>query len=459
MKQLNQIVWYMGYIVSIIPVSMLVIYYLGSDIVIQIPLAIGIVGTLIMVVIGRGGDLDMAPPAVTDYPVPFIGMSKIGASQMTALLKNGLAMAALPFTFMGVPAMIVIVALVTIPIAIVMIIMAVCLIPYLLVVDGLFLLVLTVAKIVDRRQYDANTRRLVCPECGKMSHRPIYNVEGRMMDGLSPTVKGIFSVEMESRNVPCFGSKGGRKRLDQYCPECRATVVTEEGKPFVVSMAGAPSSGKTSFVFSVLGNFKSTSGNGDATSCEFYNAGDGTILSDYRFGTCRPTPLAYRHPCILSFESKRFHTKRHIYMCDVSGRFFSSDVSTDLQPQYSCNDAIVFVLDPTCANPTDAAYAAYIGFMEKYRLFNRLDASKRISVPIAVVATHADMPGSFGGLAGAELREKMVEEGYFTLVNMIEKDFAAVSFFSCDASKEGGASSDAMRHLCGVVKADIAQFF
>ncbi len=459
MKQLNQTVWYLGYIVSILPVSLITFYYLGSDFWVCTPLLIGIIGTLIVVYIGRGTEYDLSPPPVVDYPVPFIGLSTIGASQVGRLLKCALLTMALPLGFSGVPVLIVLAGLIAIPIALVMVVMAICIIPYLLVVDGIYLLAVFVAKIVDRHQYRVNTGKLVCPECGKASYRPSYNVSGTMIEGLCPTNKGIFHIEMETDNIPCFGSRSGRKKLLQCCPECEARVDTEEGKPYVVSMAGAPSSGKTSFVFSVLGNLVSSSGNGKANSFSFYNPGSNSVLSSYRAGSCSPTPLTYRPPRILTFESKQFPTKRHVYMCDVSGKFFSSEVSTDLQPQYSYNDAIVFVFDPTCAHPTDVAFAAYIGFIEKYRLFNRLDASKKIAVPIAVVATHADRFSAFGTSVGVDLREKMVNEGYFTLVNMIEKDFTAVSFFSCDATEEGGVTSDVMRHLCSSTKADIAQFF
>ncbi len=459
MKELNQAVWYLGFIVSIFPICLLTFWYLGFEGWVQIPLIIGIVGTLIVVAVGRGTEFDLSPPPVTDYPVPFIGLSTIGGSQMARLLKSGLLMFAAPIGLTGVPVLMVLLALITIPIGLVMVMMAVLLIPYLLVVDGLYLLAVLFAREADRYQYDANTRNLVCPECGKMSYRPTYNVAGTMMDGLCPTNKGIFHIEMETENIPCYGSRSGRKKLTQYCPECKASVDTEEGKPFVVSMAGAQSSGKTSFLCSALGGLMCTSGNGKASGFSFYNPGDSGVLSSYRAGGCSPTPLAFKSPRILSFDAHHLPTKRLLYMCDVSGKFFSSDVSTDLQPQYSYNDAIVFVLDPTCSNPIDTAYAAYIGFMEKYRLFNRLDASKRISVPIAVVATHADSSKGFGMSSAAELREKMAEEGYFTLINTIEKDFLSVAFFSCDATKEGDVSLEVMRHLCTIAKADMAQFF
>ena len=458
MKRLNQIVWYLGYLISIIPVCIIVIYSFGADILVYIPLLIGIVGTLVLVAVGNGGDLNMAPPPVTDYPVPFIGLSKIGGSQVYYLAKNGFMMFVVPFGAVSAPILAVLIALITIPIGLVMFIMAACLIPYLAVVDALYLATLFLAKVIDRHQYSVNTSRFVCPECGKKSYRPVYDVEGRMIQGLCPTNKGIFSQEMEVRSVPCFGSKGGRKKLNQYCPDCKATVETEEGRSFVVSMAGAKSSGKTSFSFSVLGEFMSTNGNHKASSENFYFSRDDGLLDDYRRGICNPTPLSYNTPHILTFEAGRFVTKRHIFMCDVSGGFFSSDYSTDIQPQYEYNDAIVFTLDPTCYNAQDVAYAAYVGFMEKYRLYNKMDASKKITVPIAVVATRADKPGSFGNLVGAELREKMVEEGYFPLINMIEKDFLAVTFYSCDVSKEGTAS-EIMKHLSDVTAYKIGPLF
>ena len=456
MKVLNKVVWYAGFIVSVFPVCW-VFFYLweDEDIWMEIPLAIGIIGTLSIAAAGKVGKINLAPPDPDTYPVPFIGLSAMGGSQIYALFSSGLIMLAM-FIAGGRSAIAVIIALITVPIGFVMLLMAAFVIPYLAVVDGIFLLSVFLAKIIDRYEYDVNTRRFVCPGCGRKFYRPSYEVEGELIDGLCPTDKGVFHREMRSSKIPCFGSKSGRKRLPQCCPACREPVSTEEGKPFVLSVAGAPSSGKTSFILSAAGKAISSSGNGNASSAEFYFKKDATALSDYRAGRCDPTPVSFLSPRIVCFEPKHFPTKRLVYMCDVSGKFFSGGVETDLQPQYVYNDAIVFMMDPFCSDPAGTAFGAYVGFMEKYRLLNRLDASKQITVPFALVVSRSDKPGPFSGIGGAELREKLSEEGYFTLVNMIEKDFSTVSFFSCDASKEDGSANAVMKHLCGK---EFGQFF
>ncbi len=470
MRTLNTIVWYTGFIVSIVPVCLIFFYLWGTEIWIEIPLAIGLIGALIIIAIDSPGimgssgstgskPLGLRPPEPTSFPVPFIGLSSLVGSQMFALAKNGGLMFVLPFTLLGNIVLAVIVALITIPIGAVMLLMAACLIPYIAVVDGIYLLAVFVAKVVDRYHYDTNTGKLVCPSCGKASARPDYLIEGSTFHGLSPSEKGVLSVEMYTMSYPCYGSKGGRKDLPQRCPECNDSLSTREGKPFVVSMVGAPGSGKTSFIFSVAGTAKSSMGNGNASKVEFYRPSDESLLLDYRSGRCGATPVQYVPSRILTFESSHLATPRHLYMCDVSGRFFSSDVVTDLQPQYSYNDAIVFMVDPTRPNPESVAYSAYVGFMEKYRLFNKMDASGRIPVPFALVLSRSDVPGPFSGLSGEDLKEKMAEEGYFTLINAISKDFLYVSYHACNASKEDGSASAVMSSVCSKAGSSFLQFF
>ncbi|MBO4568485.1 MAG: hypothetical protein J5674_00640 [Candidatus Methanomethylophilaceae archaeon] len=460
MKTLNLVVWYLGYAVSMAMAAYLFIVWGEFDIYVQIPVVIGAIGTIVMIALSDGKDDDLGMPKDTGYPVPFTGLSKMVGYQIFKLGKSGLKTLGICIAALNHgPVVAVLTGLITVPIGLFQLLMAVCIIPFSLAADGIFILTALVARSIDMGQYEANTRRFICPECGNMRSRPTYDADGKLIRGLSPSIKGIFHVEMEHSKVPCFGSKGKRKDVPQYCPDCGASVETREGKPWVVSMAGAPSSGKTGFVMSVCGRASSTSGEGKASSVRLYFSRDDTLLSDYRAGICRPTPESFSSPCIIRIESKR-PTQRLIYLCDVSGNFFSPNGSEmDLQPQYAYNDAIVFTVDPTCPSPESRAYDAYIGFLEKYRQFNKLDASKRIAVPLAVVLTRADKTSPFNGVADADLAGKMAEEGYMKLVNSIEKDFSSAAYFSCDVSKENGSASAVIRYLCERSGADSKEYF
>ncbi|MBO4569134.1 MAG: hypothetical protein J5674_04120 [Candidatus Methanomethylophilaceae archaeon] len=388
-------------------------------------------------------------PESKTYPVPFIGFSEMWESLASEF--KSLAYYLLLYSFLLFP--------ITFPILVVTVVATVLLFPYLALVDAAYYVVMAVAKAVDKRQYRTNTKRLVCPECGRASGRPFYDVGTSAIEGLRPSKNGIFSVEMETASFPCFGSKGGRKGLVQSCPLCSSVLETAEGKPFVLSVAGAPSSGKTSFVHSVTGRLVSTSGNGKADKAGLYHAWEGAELAAYRAGTCDPTPASFQKPHVVKLESGRLTTCRLLYMYDIGGAFFTGQIETDMQPQYAFSDALAFVLDPTCDRPADAALDAYRVFVGRYRQFNRMDASMRIDVPLAIVVTHADVPGPLSWLSGSELRDRMADIGYFNLVNSAERDFRRVSFFSCDARKECKETGDAVKRLCEDAGEDIGQFF
>ena len=473
MNKLNTAIWRLGFLIPAIPACCISYYVFGimltmfpaeyivylNDEWLQldefwlkiVPVILGFLGFVIngLTEMADVFDLEPNPPDMGEYPVPFIGFHK-------AVLR-------LFFTFlviagwMGLFCILVITIPLCLPACIVTILSLLFLLPFLAVTDAVYLLVLYIAKAVDRRQYERNTGYFVCPECGRSSQRPDYYIGAKKVAGLCPSTKGIFRTEMEMSDYPCFGSKGGRKELTQTCPECNVNVSTKEGRPFVVSVAGAPSSGKTSFVLETTGELMSSSGNGKASAVVNCHPEHYAALLDYRAGLRRPTSVSNEKPHMISIEAPQFVTPRNVYMFDIGGKFFIEDFETDYQPQYSFNDAIVFTIDPTCRDPVQTASGAYFGFVSRYREFNRMDASERISVPMAVVLTHADRPDSFGG--GEGLRDKLADEGYSNLVSAIEKDFSSVSFFSCAVNKEDGSASAVMRRLCEESRPELAQFF
>ena len=471
MKRLNLATWRLAYLVTAIPASLISYWLFGVLLTVfpfdyivaldemtldlgafwlqAIPVVLGFLSVVIncLTSMGEAFDLDFEPPDPEVYPVPFLGLSKASFWLFATMLKFSGWMALFCILLVTIP--------LCLPACIFGLLCALFLLPFLATADAAYCLAVVVAKRSDRRQYEQNTERFVCPECGKTSRRPEYSVGGRTFPGLCPSAKGVLSVDMEAASAPCYGSKSSRKDLPQQCPECRWFVSTREGKPFVVSVAGAPSSGKTSFVLAVTGEILSSSGDGKASKAGNYHAEHDAELSDFRSGICRPTPSSFQKPHVVCIEAPRLVTGRNLYMFDVSGRFFSGTIDADLQPQYAFNDAVVFALDPTCRDPVGTATGAYVGFMERYRQMNRMDASGRISVPISVVVTHADRGGPASG-EGA--KDFLAREGYCNLVNLVEKDFSSVSFFSCVSNRENGSASAVLKHLCDRAGADVGEF-
>ena len=469
MQKLNTAVWRLGFIISAIPACWISYYifdflltvfpfeyvadindeYIGPDgfWLRFVPVVFGLLGYLvnILTTMSEVFELESVPPDPDEYPVPFLGLSKnllqmFYTSVIIALYMGLFCILALTIPF-------------CLPAFVTAILGSLFLLPVMAVFDAVYLAAAALAKRSDERQYDRCTGSFVCPECGKKSRRPDYDAGGTIISGLRPGVRGIHKIEMETEEVPCCGSDSGRKNLPQFCPECGASVKTREAKPFVISLAGAASSGKTSFALAATGEILSGS-----SPAHNYHAEHDAALSDHDSGFCKPTPVTYSKPYVAVVATPELVTDRNLYMFDIGGDFFSGTTETDYQPQYSFNDAIVFTLDPSCADAPGKASAAYIGFIEKYRRFNRMDMSEKISVPLSVVATHADRPEAFGGENGKELRDHMAEEGFFGLVNMIEKDFSSVSYFSCVTNKRNGSSKEVVKDLCGRAGSELARY-
>ncbi|MBR6205501.1 MAG: hypothetical protein IKQ60_10795 [Candidatus Methanomethylophilaceae archaeon] len=476
MKELNSAVWYLAFIIPLVPACIIAYHFFGFLLTIfpfciivdlaplfhidigtlqVVPVVIGCLGFLIICFTPLGQSIDMKQkvPELGTYPVPFIGLSKMWEGLVSEYYTIG------KWTFFLGNPMLYFISPFALPVFVVTVAAAVMLLPYLVFVDVVYYAAMAAAKVVDEMQYRHNTKRFVCPECGRASDRPVYDVCGNRIPGLRPSESGIFTVEMEAASFPCFGSNGKRKELVQSCPLCSSSVETKEGRPFVVSVAGAPSSGKTSFVYSVIGRLESTSGSGKADAALLYHAWEGPELARYRAGSCGRTPASFQKPHVVVLESGRLTTRRLLYMFDTGGEFFTGRIEADIQPQYSHTDALALVLDPSCDRPADVALGAYRVLVERYRQFNRMDASVRIDVPLAVVVTHSDIPGPLSGLSGTDLRDRMADIGYFGLVNSAEKDFRRVSFFTCDARAECKETGEVVKRLCEDAGEDIGQFF
>ncbi len=474
MDKLNRAVWIAGYILSAV-VTVVVAVRVGRAIGIDdqswwvyapyyLGLVFAFIGIMAMILgMSNGGDLwgeEMLFGWKGGVRPPFIGLS-MGFVDRTFAPIAAYFTLIMSLAFSGGIAVMILVLIFPILVSLaVMVVFTAVFALYMIAADVVYLYILAIARLADASGYKANTRMFVCPQCGKMAKRPHYYANIVPVESLRPSIYGILHTQINGAEVPCFGSR--RASVTQICPECRTGANLKESKPFVVTMAGAPDSGKSAFLYTVLAHLAHTKGNGMIEDSGLAHSED---LRDYRThisGARVQTPLDWRPPSMMYMEVKGMRNDRMLFMYDVNGSFFTDSGNTqDIQVQYPFNDGIVLTVDPTAHNPGKLAFDHYNGFILKYREYCQIPVGRRVKVPLAVVSTRADIAGfDFRDKDSAGVRSSLERLGFGELIAVLERDFSDVSYFSCIARGADRSVSRPMAWLCGKCpECDIGKLF
>ncbi len=313
---------------------------------------------------------------------------------------------------------------------------------------------LMVARVADNSGYDRRAGRFVCPMCGKMYRHSVYSYK-RMCTGIfTPSIRGLTVMELDDERIPCFGS--GRQSLEQICPGCGERMNLREARTFVVSLAGAPGSGKTGFSSATMyaANLK--------RGITVMNSTTSGLIGQQIAGGAPPTPETWMPPYAIRITAKDSVNYRLLLMYDVNGKYFTESGNTqDIQFQYPYTDGLVLMVDPVKSNAAATAFKHYNGFILKFRESCQLSVSKRIRTPMAVVVSGADVPGyDFRGMGSEGVRSELEKLGFRELLAALEQDFSKIRYFSCSTKGANADTSEPMKWLCGKMpRCDIGDTF
>jgi hypothetical protein len=252
-----------------------------------------------------------------------------------------------------------------------------------------------------------------CPHCYTKSILPVYHCPkcNRKHDQLWAGPYGILK-----RTCRC-GAKlpttffNGRNKLTASCPSCDKPIESMETRPIAIPVIGAPSVGKTFFVFSLVWYIKEQFAKTKGFVFKFMNTynesnynSEIAILNNGQF--LRKT--VENNPIALNFFLSKGKSKSLFFFYDSAGEAFASTQNLVQHKFYDYFNGLIFIIDPfsipevyakyqsklsgttnikPSITPLDDVFDALIINLEKNY---RIKTTEKISKPVAIVFSKID---------------------------------------------------------------------
>ncbi|MDR0537651.1 MAG: hypothetical protein LBH04_06385 [Tannerellaceae bacterium] len=252
-----------------------------------------------------------------------------------------------------------------------------------------------------------------CPHCYTKSILPVYHCPkcNAKHDQLWAGPYGILQ-----RTCKC-GEKlpttffNGRKKLTASCPKCDKSIESLETRPIAIPIIGAPSVGKTFFVFSLVWYIKEQFARTKGFVFKFMNSyNENNYNSEisilHRGQYLRKT--VENNPIALNFFLTKNKSKSLFFFYDSAGEAFSSTQNLVQHKFYDYFNGLIFIIDPfsipsvyakyqsnlsgntsikPSITPLEDVYDALIINLEKNY---KIKTTERISKPVAIVFSKVD---------------------------------------------------------------------
>ena len=276
-------------------------------------------------------------------------------------------------------------------------------------------LVFTLIWAIDASYRAKNKIFTACPNpgCYKKSILPVYHCPkcNAEHDSLWPSEYGILKRTCKCGEELPTTFFNGRSKLKASCPSCKNTIESLEARPVVIPIIGAPSVGKTFFVFSMVYYIKELLTKKTGHKFEFMNPYNETVynseISTLNSGqTLRKT--TENNPIALNFFLSKNGSKMLMFFYDSAGEAFSSTQHLSQHKFYDYFHGLIFIIDPfsipeihgqyknqLSANtsirpsnyPLEDVYDASIINLEKNYGFK---VTEKITKPVAILFSKSD---------------------------------------------------------------------
>ncbi|KAJ53566.1 GTPase SAR1 family protein [Clostridium tetanomorphum] len=173
----------------------------------------------------------------------------------------------------------------------------------------------------------------VCPHCYKKFELPYYVCVscGRVHKRLVPGAYGIIKRKCACGEIiPCAFLEKTNK-VKAICPSCSREVQVGDNAPVCISVVGLKSSGKTSFIIAAINSLLNNISKEKQWNTEF-------IKENF---VDKDNSKVYN----IFINSKKFSSKKLLYMYDIAGENFNNKDSIKRQKYYNYVHGVIFVID------------------------------------------------------------------------------------------------------------------
>lgn len=192
---------------------------------------------------------------------------------------------------------------------------------------------------------------MACPYCYKKSILPVYHCSkcNSEHDQLWPGKFGILNRTCTCGQELPTTFFNGRSKLRASCPSCKNTIESLEARPVVIPIIGAPSVGKTFFVFSMVYYIKELLAKKTGHKFDFMNSYNESVYNSeittlHSGQTLRKT--TENNPIALNFFLSKNGSKSLMFFYDSAGEAFSSTQHLSQHKFYDYFHGLIFIIDP-----------------------------------------------------------------------------------------------------------------
>ena len=319
-----------------------------------------------------------------------------------------------------------------------------------------FFILFHIFKMITYIVYKIFIKSAVCPTCHHKGE-PIYECPtcGAEHKKLYPNEYGIFSHTCQCGEELSTFSK---KDLVTKCNKCKTNLSKEfiNTNKLFIPIIGAPSAGKTNFMFGVVRNliekYKFNKGYDVSFIDNNTQATYEKVIKDIQSGILPNKTIESNVKAFNLAFKKDNKTKWTLYLYDGAGEIYRSEDKINLQKYTKHSSGIVFIIDPFSINIVKEKYKnklSKIGYNGSNqdsiddilsRLIHSLEKilnlkkSEKYPKPLAVIINKIDeLENEIINNNPDEARKQLEEWGQHRFLQMLDTKFKDVRFFGISA--------------------------
>ena len=255
-----------------------------------------------------------------------------------------------------------------------------------------FFIFFSILWIADRLYLLLHSIHCRCPECHRQVIVPIFLCDQCNAHhlNLTPGPYGVFKRTCGCGHVMPTTVFNGRSKLQAICPLDYTPLVASSAQQIGIQLVGSTKSGKTTYLASFWHCFNEKLQNHREILAEYSPEHlFKTLESKFQSGDSFDSTIEENARMYSVVLEKKQSIPLQLSVYDIAGEAFSHLELNQQQEQFAYCEGIMFVVDPS-DSPIMAVDCINL-FIANFQALKGINASKIVSLPVALLITKADL--------------------------------------------------------------------